>query len=78
MSFSFFVLFKQDKIPLPLFGVRIPTHTQFLKSMLIGFIQLALLVLLALPNYPLTKLHPIFFMRIYHVAMTFSLLKLLE
>mmetsp|Transcript_27254 Transcript_27254/g.63768 ORF Transcript_27254/g.63768 Transcript_27254/m.63768 type:complete len:90 (-) Transcript_27254:67-336(-) len=38
MSFSFFVLFKQDKVLLPLFGKRIPTHTTILEALLVRYI----------------------------------------
>ena len=61
-----------------MFDKWIPTHTQFLKSMLIGFIQLARLVQLTLRVNPIPEVHSIFFMLHRHIAMSFSLFVLLE
>ena len=75
MSFSFFVLFKQDKIPLPLVCVWIPTDAGGFKAPLVGLIQLPLIVLLALCIDPIAKLDSIFFMILWNIAVAFSFLK---
>ena len=78
VSFSFFVLFEQSKVLLPLVCAWIPTKTDGFKAPLVRFVQLALLEQPTLCIDPIAKLHPILFMRLRCVDVTFLLLVLFK